>query len=118
MGLDVGYYRDHEELYYVRGHFELFCLFDSRMAETVYDGYDDFYVTEDMLDDVADKLEKWLKSEGLSAVVIDPNAYRKLDDLNERTDSWAELLPCYVAFIDMLRDDVDLNGPLVCSYSA
>ena len=118
MGLDVGYYRNHEELYYVRGHYELFCLFDSSKAEIVYEDYDDFYVTEDMLDDVAVKLEGWLKSEGLSAVVIDPNAYRKLDDLNERTDSWADLLPSYVAFVAKLRDDVYLHGPLVCSYSA
>ncbi|MCB1355927.1 MAG: hypothetical protein KDK53_05315 [Maritimibacter sp.] len=118
MGLDVSYFRNHKELYYVRGHYELFCLFDSSKAEIVYDGYDDFYVTEDMLEDVAAKLESWLKSEGLYAVEIDPDAYLKLDALDERKDAWADLLPSYVAFVAKLRDDVYLHGPLVCSYSA
>jgi len=118
MGLDVGYYRDGTLRYYVRGHAELFCLYDSSMAESVYEDYDDFYVTEGMLDDVAAKLENWLKSEGLSAVAIDPEAYQKLDALDERNDSWAELLPCYVTFVAKLRKDVEQHGPLVCSYSA
>ncbi|MBL6430205.1 MAG: hypothetical protein HOY44_22060 [Maritimibacter sp.] len=66
MGLDFGFYRDHQEIHSVDGHGALFELFDSQIGGPAYDGYDDFLVTEETLDVASRKLALRLYRAGIA----------------------------------------------------
>ena len=45
MGLDIGFYRDGEEVFSLRNHDEFFEALAEGSGGDVYEGYSDFYVT-------------------------------------------------------------------------
>ncbi len=66
MGLDVGFYRDGEEVFDLRNHDDLFEFFADASAGNVDEIYDDFYVTLGTLDIVDAMLEKEFAACGLA----------------------------------------------------
>ena len=50
MGLDVGFYRNKEEIFYLRNHRDFLTLFDEDIGGRVNDIYNDFYVTLETID--------------------------------------------------------------------
>ncbi len=118
MGLDVGFYRDGEEVFDLRNHHDLFEFFADASAGNVDEIYDDFYVTLDTLDIVGTMLEKEFAACGLApskALTEIPEQFHHLD---ARDEKWAQLLRYYPAIIAFLRSEIVESGPLVCSWSA
>ncbi|MBL6430210.1 MAG: hypothetical protein HOY44_22085 [Maritimibacter sp.] len=118
MGLDFGFYRDHQEIHSVDGHGALFELFDSQIGGPAYDGYDDFLVTEETLDVASRKLALRLYRAGIADSPVDPKAFEDLRSLDERSTPSDVLLLAYQSFLEELLREVGTRGPLVCAYSA
>jgi len=118
MGLDIGFYRDGEEVFYMRNHDDLFAAFAEGSGGNVYDGYSDFYVTLGTLEVVATTLKKEFAALGLTAADAVSDIPEKFYDLDARAAEWKELLRYYPAIVVFLAKDIVENGPLICSWSA
>ncbi|MGM0662484.1 MAG: hypothetical protein ACQEUH_15120 [Pseudomonadota bacterium] len=117
MGLDVGFYHQGEELFYFRNHREFFGLFDDAIGGRVSDEYDDFYVTEDTLDEVEAELRAWL----LDAKLTEQDMVTSIPDWfwdDPRDLTSKEMLRHYPAVVQRMREAVEEHGCLVCGYSA
>ncbi|MFG6531565.1 MULTISPECIES: hypothetical protein [unclassified Sulfitobacter] len=118
MGLDMGFYRDGEEVFYLRNHDRLFDAFAKGSGGNVYEGYSDFYVTLGTLAVVATMLEKELAASGLTLADALSDIPEELHDLDARAAEWKDLLRYYPAVVTFLANDIVENGPLICSWSA
>ncbi len=118
MGLDVGFFRDEEEIFYLRNHHDFFELFDEQVGGRVDDIHDDFYVTLDTLDLVDARLEQlfayWEIAESLALAEVPAHFY----DLDVRDTELDDLLRYYPAFVELMRSDIIEYGPLICGWSA
>ncbi len=118
MGLDIGFYRNEEEVFYLRNHCSFFTLIDEHVGGRVDAIHDDFYVTLHTLDLVDARLKQLFASCGiaLSAALTDiPDEFH---DLEPEDLAWDDLLPYYPAVVELLRSDILKHGPLICGWSA
>ena len=118
MGLDIGFYRDGEEVFYLRNHDDFFDALVKGSGGNVYDGYTDFYVTLGTLEVVAAMLSKEFAALGLTGADAVSDIPEKFHDLDARAAEWKELLRYYPAIVVFLAKDIVENGPLICSWSA
>lgn len=118
MGLDISFYRDGEEVFYLRNHDDLFGNFADASAGNVDEIYDDFYVTLDTLEMVDAMLESQFAACGLAPSDALTEIPEQFHDLDARDAEWVQLLRYYPAIIELLRSEITDSGPLVCSWSA
>tara|TARA_R110002049_G_scaffold299897_1_gene490376 strand:+ start:418 stop:774 length:357 start_codon:yes stop_codon:yes gene_type:complete len=118
MGLDIGFYCDGEEVFYLRNHDGLFEFFADANSGYVDDVYSDFYVTLGTLHLVEAMLEMEFTCRGLvhsDALTELPDEFHKMD---AREEEWEQLLRYYPAIVELLRLKIVASGPLICSWSA
>ena len=118
MGLDIGFYRDGEEVFSLRNHDEFFEALAEGSGGDVYEGYSDFYVTLDTLAVLEGMIEDGFTDCGLSpdeALADIPDAFH---DLDARDTEWKDLLRYYPAIFAFLAEDICENGTLICGWSA
>ena len=118
MGLDVGFYRKEEEIFYLRNHHDFFELLDERIGGRVDDIHDDFYVTLSTLDLVDARLEQLFASCGIAASHALTKVPARFYDLDARETALDDLLRYYPAFVELVRSDIIKQGPLICGWSA
>jgi len=118
MGLDIGFYRDGEEVFCLRNHDGLFDAFAKGSAGNVYEAYSDFYVTLGTLAVVATMLKKEFAASGLTLADALSDVPEEFYDLDARAADWKDLLRYYPAVVTFLANDIIENGPLICSWSA
>ncbi|WP_295512896.1 hypothetical protein [uncultured Sulfitobacter sp.] len=118
MGLDIGFYRNKKEIFYLRNHNEFLSLFDEEIGGRVRDEYDDFYITLDTINVAAYRLA-WLfiycKVAASKALNEIPDSLYELD---AREEDLAHLICYYPAIVELLRSEVMKHGPLICGWSA
>ena len=118
MGLDIGFYWDGEEVFYLRNHDDLFEALAEGSGGNVYDTYSDFYVTLGTLAVVATMLKKEFAALGLTAADAVSDISEKFYDLDARDAEWKDLLRHSPAVVTFLAKDIVENGPLICSWPA
>ena len=120
MGLDFSFYISGaaEPVFEMRHHSDFLDTFDSSMAETVYEGYDDFWVDQGILDAVEIGLAA---QAGSSAVSHDEMSADEFDAL---CDKWPDDIPpatlarFYQQAFTILQKAVSEHDRLICSWSA
>lgn len=118
MGLDVGFYRNEEQIFYLRNHHDFFALFDEHIGGRVDDIHDDFYVTLDTLDLVGMKLDDLFAFCDIPASHALTEVPARFHNLDARDAALDDLLCYYPACLELLRSDVIEHGPLICGWSA
>ena len=118
MGLDIGFYRDGEEVFYLRNHDDLFEALAEGSGGNVYNGYSEFYVTLHTLAVVAIMIKKEFAACALTADDALSEIPEQFHSLDARAAEWKELLRYYPAIVAFLANDIILNGPLICGWSA
>lgn len=118
MGLDIGFYRDGEEVFSLRNHDEFFEALVEGSGGDVYEDYSDFCVTLDTLAVLEGMIEDGFTDCGLcpdEALADIPDAFH---NLNAQDAEWKDLLRYYPAIVAFLAEDISANGPLICGWSA
>ena len=118
MGLDVGFYRNGEEVFDLSNHDDLFEFFSDARAGNVDETYSDFYITLDTLDMVVAMLEIQFAAWGFAPSEAPTEIPEQFHDLDARDEEWEQLLRYYPAIIALLRSEIIESGPLICSWSA
>lgn len=118
MGLDIGFYRNGEEVFYLRNDDNLFAALVEGSGGDVYDGYSDFYVTLHTLAVVASMIKEEFAACALTAGDALSEIPEQFHSLDARTAEWKELLCYYPAIVALLAKDIIVNGPLICGWSA
>ena len=120
MGLDFSFYISgaDEPVFEMRHHSDFLDTFDSSMAETVYEGYDDFWVDQGILDAVEIGLAAQAEShvvsqDDMSANEFEALCYERPDDIPPAT-----LAQFYQQAFTILQKAVSEHDRLICSWSA
>jgi hypothetical protein len=120
MGLDFSFYISGADapVFAMRHHSDFLDTFDSSLAEVVYEGYDDFWVDQDILDIVAVGLAMHAGSSMVSDDVMSADEFEALCD--ERPDDIppATLARFYQQAFIILQKAVSDHGRLICEWSA
>ena len=118
MGVSLGFFRNHEEVFCADGHGELLVWLDAGIGGQAYEEYDDFWVTLDTINDVQAKIAGMASDNNIT---LSDRGPRDLEQLQWKRDSefeWGELIRCYASLLAAMRRDVEKNGPLICGWSA
>tara|TARA_R110002124_G_scaffold97642_2_gene242637 strand:+ start:1287 stop:1643 length:357 start_codon:yes stop_codon:yes gene_type:complete len=118
MGLDVGFYRNKEEIFYLRNHRDFLTLFDEDIGGRVNDIYNDFYVTLETIDLVDAMLAELFIDCKIPASSALTEVSDRIHEMDARDEDLKDLLCYYPAIIRMLRADITKHGPLICGWSA
>lgn len=118
MGLDIGFYKNGEELLYLRNHDEFLDLFINQEVQRVRPDYDDFYVDMRVLNGVAADLREDVREHGLTKADLPDEVPASFWHLNARATPWEILLPVYPLLVWSLRSAVYERGTLICGWSA
>lgn len=117
MGLDIAFHRNQNDILELRNHLEFLNLFEPDIGGRVYDGYDDFYVTDRTIGIAEARLNYELSSAGIGSHEIEREIPEDFWDVDAREADCTYLLRCYPALLAQLRDCVRNHGPVICSYS-
>ncbi len=120
MGLDFSFYISGADapIFAMRHHSDFLDTFDSSMAQTVCEGYDDFWVDQDVLDGVAAGLAMHAGSSMVSPDVM------SADEFDALCDEWPDDIPpstlarFYQQAFTILQEAVSDHGRLICYWSA
>jgi hypothetical protein len=120
MGLDFSFYISGADapIFTMRHHSNFLDEFDSLLAEVVYEGYDDFWVDQDILDGVAVGLATHAGSSMVSHEVM------SADEFDALCDKWPDDIPpatlarFYQQAFTILQKAVSDHGRLICAWSA
>ncbi|WP_394155978.1 hypothetical protein [Loktanella salsilacus] len=120
MGLDFSFHisGSDEPVLEMRHHLEFLDTFDSSMAETVYEGYDDFWVDQGILDAVEIGLAAQAGSSVVSYDEMSADEFEALcfecpDDIPPAT-----LARFYQQAFTILQKAISEHDRLICSWSA
>lgn len=115
MGMDICFYRDGEEGFYLRNHDVLFAVLTEGSVGEADEDHSDFYVKIDTLAVVVGMIEVGFDDCGLTADEILADIADAFYALDARDTEWKELLRYYPSIVALLTEDTSANGPLICS---
>ena len=118
MGLDLSFYKDGEELLYLRNHDEFLDLFSNQKAQEVQPEYTDFYVDMTVLNGVASDLQQEIRALGLTQRQLPREVPESFWDLDARAAPREDLFSVYPLLVQNLRRAVYERGTLICGWSA
>jgi hypothetical protein len=127
MGLDIGFYtEDDEQLLGLRNHHGLLRLFLDQPHDTI-GGYDDFYVTAEMVGAVLEAVEEEMEDAGMTLPELPQDGAQTSGDLmrdlpedfcDEEPDEWTAALPHYRVLLAFLLVAAEEERTLICGWSA
>ena len=126
MGLDLGFYKDGEEILYFRNHWDLIQLFHPK-EEDYHRPSDDFTVSERMFVDALRAVEDQMMSSGIPFPILPARTPRLPKEFeqevpeyfcHEEPEDWEAALPHYRILLTRLLEMVRREGPLICGWSA
>lgn len=118
MGVSLGFFRDHQEVFCADGHGDLLNLIDGDIGGPVDDVYDDFWVTLDTIGALENTLTRLASDSDIILSDRGPGDIAHIASTSDQEFAWEDLLRCYASLAAAMRCDVETNGPLICGWSA